>query len=61
MIKSALKKTHLSESRCLQELLRGAGSKIKEIRRPQSQNPGIHFVSFLERFSDLIFRSIRLH
>lgn len=46
---------HLSESRCFQELLRGARTEIKEIGRPQPQNPGVHFVSFLKR-KDFGFR-----
>lgn len=54
--KNFFKKKYLSESRCLQELLRRPRTKVKEIGRPQPQNPGVHLVSLLRR-KDFGFRS----
>ena len=38
---------YLREPRCLQELLRGARAKVKQVGRPQPEDPGVHFVSYL--------------
>lgn len=41
--------TNLRQPRCLQELLGGARAKVEEVWRPQTQDPGVHFVPFLGR------------
>lgn len=54
---------HLCEPRCLQQLLGGAGAEVKQVWRPQAQDPRIDFVSYLKgaRWSILqLYRSLCL-
>lgn len=40
---------YLCEPRCLQELLWGARAEVEQVGRPQPQDPGVHFVSYLRK------------
>lgn len=40
--------THLCKPRCLQKLLRRTRAEVKQVGRPQPQDPGVHFVSYLK-------------
>lgn len=43
-----VQKKHLSEARRLQELLGGAGAKIKQVWGSQAEDPRVHLVSYLK-------------
>lgn len=49
--------TNLRKPRCLQELLGRTGAKVEEVWRPQTQDPGVHFVPLLGRAGNMQIRS----